>query len=110
MLEEKKSKTNLKFTFDGSGREEAAEVLIRILEECKSNDFGRKISYSDIIAKGLMKLNERDIEQLKRQAMGIKGGIMKMFKESGKDDGTDESFYTWLATEYDSKNLKKFLQ
>jgi len=108
--EEKKAKASLKFTFDGTGREQAAEFLMKILEECKSNDFGKKITYSDIIAKALMKLTDKDIEVIKRQAMGHKGHILKLFRDSGKDDGSDETFYAWLATDYDPKNLKKIVQ
>jgi len=110
MLEEKKSKTNLKFTFDGSGREEAVGILVRFLKECNEKDFGKKITYSDIIAKALMKLTDKDIEVIKRQAMGHKGQILKLFRDSGKDDGSDETFYAWLATDYDPKNLKKIVQ
>ncbi len=109
MLEEKKSKTNLKFTFDGSGREEAVGILVRFLKECNEKDYGRKVTVSDIIARGIRKLDSKDMELLQEQSMGLKDYLRQKYKSEKGVEASDDDFIRWLLEEYSPNKIKKKL-
>ena len=95
----------LKFTFDGKGKEDAVETLNKFLKDCNNKDYGRKITVSDIVARGLRKLDQKDLNLLQEQSMGLKDSLRQKYKEEKGCEATEDEFVRWLLEEYTS--LKK---
>jgi len=104
---EKTNKNVLKFTFDGAGKEDTVETLNRFYRECNDKDYGKKVTVSDIIARGLRKLDLKDIELLQEQSMGLKDSLRQKYKEEKGIEGSEDDFVRWLITEYSSQKQKK---
>lgn len=99
---------NNKFTFDGKGKEDAVETLNKFLRECNEKDYGRKVTLSDIIARGIRKLDEKDIGLLQDQSMGLKDTLKHKYKQEKGTEASDDEFVRWLLEEYQQpKNKKK---
>ena len=101
----------LKFTFDGKGKEDAVETLNKFLKDCNNKDYGRKITVSDIVARGLRKLEIKDILLLQEQSMGLKDSLRQKYKEEKGCEATEDEFVRWLIEDYSSsKKNKKIIQ
>ena len=99
----------LKYTFDGTGKEDAVETLGRFLKDCNEKDYGRKVTISDIIARGIRKLDIKDMELLQEQSMGLKDSMRQKYKTEKGVEATDDEFIRWLLEEYTPQKLKKKL-
>lgn len=104
---EKNNKGLLKYTFDGSGKEDAVGTLVKFLKECNEKDYGRKVTVSDIIARGIRKLDPKDIELLQEQSMGLKDSLRQKYKTEKGVEATEDEFIRWLLEEYQPGKLKK---
>jgi hypothetical protein len=99
---------NNKFTFDGKGKEDAVETLNKFLRDCNEKDYGRKVTLSDIIARGIRKLDVKDMELLQEQSMGLKDSLRQKYKIEKGVEATEDDFIRWLLEEYSpNKNKKK---
>jgi hypothetical protein len=106
---EKMNKGLLKYTFDGAGKEDAVDTLVRFLKECNEKDYGRKVTVSDIIARGIRKLDIKDMELLQEQSMGLKDSLKQKYKNEKGETGSDDEFIRWLLEEYQPQRNKKKL-
>jgi hypothetical protein len=97
----------LKYTFDGTGKEDAVETLGRFLKDCNEKDYGRKVTISDIIARGIRKLDIKDMELLQEQSMGLKDSLRQKYKTEKGVEATEDDFVRWLLEEYSPKQKKK---
>lgn len=105
---EKNNKTLLKYTFDGAGKEDAVGTLVKFLKDCNEKDYGRKVTVSDIIARGIRKLDSKDMELLQEQSMGLKDSLRQKYKSEKGVEASDDEFIRWLLEEYSpNKNKKK---
>jgi hypothetical protein len=104
---EKDSRILLKYTFDGAGKEDAVETLVRFLKECNEKDYGRKVTVSDIIARGIRKLDAKDIELLQEQSMGLKDSLRQKYKTEKGVEASDDEFIRWLLDEYTPQKHKR---
>jgi hypothetical protein len=100
-------KDKLKFTFDGKGKEDAVETLNRLLRDCNDKDYGRKVTISDIIARGIRKLDAKDLELLQEQSMGLKDSLRQKYKSEKGVEASDDEFVRWLLEEYQPQKHKK---
>lgn len=100
---------NNKFTFDGKGKEDAVETLNKFLRDCNEKDYGRKVTLSDIIARGIRKLDVKDMELLQEQSMGLKDSLRQKYKIEKGVEATEDEFVRWLLNEYSHKQKKKIL-
>lgn len=101
------SADKLKFTFDGKGKEDAVETLNKFQKDCNDKDYGRKITVSDIIARGLRKLDIKDIDLLQEQSMGLKDSLRQKYKEEKGRECTEDEFVRWLLNDYQPSKSKK---
>jgi len=106
---EKNSKGILKYTFDGAGKEDAVETLVRFLKDCNEKDYGRKVTVSDIIARGIRKLDAKDLELLQEQSMGLKDSLRQKYKTEKGVEASEDDFVRWLLEEYQPQKNKKKL-
>jgi mRNA-degrading endonuclease RelE of RelBE toxin-antitoxin system len=97
----------LKFTFDGKGKEDAVDTLNRFLKDCNNKSFGRKITVSDVIARGLRKLDQKDLKLLQEQSMGLKDSLRHKYKEEKGVEATEDEFVRWLLEDYRTQKDKK---
>lgn len=97
----------LKYTFDGTGKEDAVETLGKFLKDCNEKDYGRKVTISDIIARGIRKLDIKDMELLQEQSMGLKDSLRQKYKNEKGETGSEDDFVRWLLEEYQPQKLKK---
>lgn len=104
---EKNNKGILKYTFDGAGKEDAVGTLVRFLKECNEKDYGRKVTVSDIIARGIRKLDSKDMELLQEQSMGLKDSLRQKYKSEKGVEATDDEFIRWLLEEYTAGKKKR---
>ena len=102
-------KDKLKFTFDGKGKEDAVETLNRLLRDCNDKDYGRKVTVSDIIARGIRKLDAKDMELLQEQSMGLKDSLRQKYKSEKGVEASDDEFVRWLLEEYQPQKHKRKL-
>lgn len=100
-------KDKLKFTFDGKGKEDAVDTLNKFLRDCNDKDYGRKITVSDIIARGLRKLEVKDMKLLQEQSMGLKDYMKQKYKNEKGTEASEDEFVRWLMEECTSKTKKK---
>ena len=107
VTDEKIARASLKFTFDGSGKEDVVETLNRFLQDCNNKDYGRKVTVSDIIARGIRKLDEKDMELLQEQSMGLKDSLRQKYKNEKGEMGTEDEFIQWLISDYTPNKSKK---
>lgn len=106
---EKNNKGLLKYTFDGAGKEDAVGTLVRFLKECNEKDYGRKVTVSDIIARGIRKLDAKDMELLQEQSMGLKDSLRQKYKSEKGVEASDDEFIRWLLEDYQPQKNKKKL-
>ena len=97
------------YTFDGRGKEDAVDTLKKFCEECNTKDYGKKITVSDIIARGLRKLEFKDMELLQEQSMGLKDSLRQKYKTEKGVEASDDEFVRWLLEEYTPQKQKKKL-
>jgi hypothetical protein len=102
-------KDKFKFTFDGKGKEDAVETLNRLLRDCNDKDYGRKVTVSDIIARGIRKLDAKDMELLQEQSMGLKDSLRQKYKSEKGVEASDDEFVRWLLEEYQPQKHKRKL-
>jgi hypothetical protein len=104
---EKNNKGLLKYTFDGAGKEDAVDTLVRFLKECNEKDYGRKVTVSDIIARGIRKLDVKDMELLQEQSMGLKDSLKQKYKTEKGVEATEDDFIRWLLEEYQPQKHRR---
>ena len=95
------------YTFDGRGKEDAVDTLKKFSEECNAKDYGKKITVSDIIARGLRKLEFKDMELLQEQSMGLKDSLRQKYKTEKGVEASDDEFVRWLLEEYTPQKHRK---
>lgn len=105
-IESDQDKKN-KCTFDGKNKEAAMEKLNHFMLECSKKDFGKKITFSDVIAFALMKLESKDIKTIQEQGMGKMDRLRKEFRDSGPAATEDDDFADWLISKSFQKNKSK---
>lgn len=96
----------IKFTFDGSGKEDAVETLNKFCKDCNNKNYGKKVTVSDVIARGLRKLDMKDLKLLQEQSMGLKDSLKQKYVEDKGSEGTEDEFVSWLLNEYPHRKKK----
>lgn len=99
----------LKFTFDGKGKEDAVDTLNKFLKDCNEKDYGRKITVSDVISRGLRKLDIKDIGLLQEQSMGLRDSLRQKYKVEKGVEATEDEFVRWLVEDYQPHKQRKKL-
>jgi hypothetical protein len=91
------------------GKEDAVETLVRFLKDCNEKDYGRKVTVSEIIARGIRKLDAKDLELLQDQTMGVKDSLKQKYKTDKGVEASEDDFVRWLLEEYQPQKNKKKL-
>ena len=87
----------------GKGKEGAVEKLVQFASDCNKKDFGKKITFSDIMAFALLKLNESDIKKIQDQSMSKMDQLKKKFKDSAAGSESKEDFAEWVLANLSTK-------
>ncbi len=92
-----KKKYPSRFYLDARKDGETFNQVLKILEEANQKERGREVSFKDVVAHALAKLNSKDVEKIKEKSLTEMEKVERMLAEYNQAHGLNLNMGEFLA-------------
>ena len=94
---EKKVKEQSKFFIDYTRELKKRELVVKLLTEANTKSHGREITFKDLVSYALEKIGKRDLEKIKKLALGEMDKVQVLLEEYNQKHGADLTIGQFLV-------------